>query len=280
MTTTRYGRVSKPPHKFSPERVKFIDDFTDDEYDDDAESLISSTVSYSEDEGPNEYKKDGFVVSDDDTESVGSTDDSWHPDDGDDDDEDDYDTDEGDDYDTDEGDDYDTDDDMEEDFEEEDFVDEDYEDEDEEEDLATMLDEEEGDIEYESADSDEEEGFRSWKERAANIKQRVTGATHKVLNKARTYRSTVTGRIKRAGSSLRGLDERFLDIDFDNLDLEEDPEDMNHAWSSKEDPEEVMDLIFNNQSNLEEPVHDSRKKYTDSFDFQPYESDDEDEEED
>jgi hypothetical protein len=269
MTTTRFGRVSRPPHKFSPERVKFIDDFTDDEYDEDLQSDISSTVSYSEDEGPNEYKKDGFVVSDDDAESVGSTNDSWHPED----DEEEEDEEEDDDEDED---------DMEEDFEDED--DYEYDDDDLEEegpqDMALMLDEEE---------EEEEEAFMSWKDRAATIKQRVTGATKKVLDKSRTYKDAVTSRVRRAGGALRGLDERFMDMDFDDLDLE-DGEEKNWSVDGEDvDPEEVMDLIFNNGTNVEEAFGGSRRKHksaeymekeANKFAFQPYESDEEEEEDD
>ena len=67
MLKTRRGRIVKKPEKYEPQESNLADDFNDEEYDSGAESDVSSTVEYSDDDGDD--SDDSFICgSDDDVE--------------------------------------------------------------------------------------------------------------------------------------------------------------------------------------------------------------------
>lgn len=74
--TTRSGRSVKPPERWFPQE-ECIDDFKPDEYDSDAESDVSSTLSISDEEEDGDEDLEGFIVDDegDDVEYCGTKED-------------------------------------------------------------------------------------------------------------------------------------------------------------------------------------------------------------
>ena len=80
MSTTRYGRVSKPPERYEPQE-QVEDDYADDDYDTDESDIVSGDEDEeddsdldSEDDADEDGNLDGFVVPDKSESDVSDSD--------------------------------------------------------------------------------------------------------------------------------------------------------------------------------------------------------------